>query len=294
MTILTLWAAANTAEAGAGFDEIDASVLEALPPEIRAEVMAEEQRRREQELKSAQAPPAAGAMNATSGDMDNATFIASLDPMLREEVEAEMAKGKIERVKRNADSGGKQPVEAKGTHCQVHKHSGMGCAVVSLEAAQHREAIMNYAEKTYGWSPLGKLEMDIADVKVQLKRHKDKSTGREAQMIRDRAFMRIAREGPPPQQAPARPPAPRPRPAGEDFMAQLGMALGGTRNRQAGEDFVTQLGMALGTRNRQAPVVVTTTTTGTNSPRLSSFDKADRALLERLVDYDEETCQESE
>ena len=42
------------------------------------------------------------------------------------EVEAEMAKGKIERVKRNADSGGKQPVEAKGTHCQVHKHSGMG------------------------------------------------------------------------------------------------------------------------------------------------------------------------
>ncbi|CAK9014855.1 unnamed protein product [Durusdinium trenchii] len=95
------------------------------------------------------------------------------------EVEAEMAKGKIERVKRNADSGGKQPVEAKGTHCQVHKHSGMGCAVVSLEAAQHREAIMNYAEKTYGWSPLGKLEMDIADVKVQLKRHKDKSTGRE-------------------------------------------------------------------------------------------------------------------
>ncbi|CAK9040197.1 E3 ubiquitin-protein ligase UPL2 [Durusdinium trenchii] len=82
--------------------------------------------------------------------------------------------------------------------------------------------------------------------------------------------------------------------AGEDFMAQLGMALGGTRNRQAGEDFVTQLGMALGTRNRQAPVVVTTTTTGTNSPRLSSFDKADRALLERLVDYDEETCQDLE
>jgi len=31
-----------------GFEEIDASVLEALPPEIRAEVMAEEQRRREQ------------------------------------------------------------------------------------------------------------------------------------------------------------------------------------------------------------------------------------------------------
>lgn len=153
----------------------------------------------------------------------------------------------------------------------------------------------------------------------------------EAQMIRDRAFMRIAREGPPPQQAPARPPVPAPRPrpvarqhqylqameqqlssvggqqrawlqgfssgvrqAGEDFMAQLGMALG-SRNRQAGEEFVTQLGMALGgSRNRQAPVVVAATTAGTNSPRLSSFDKADRFLLERLVDYDEENCQDLE
>eukprot|EP00435_Cladocopium_sp_Y103_P033455 s62_g8.t1 len=63
----------------------------------------------------------------------------------------------------------------------------------------------------------------------------------------------------------------------------------------AGEEFVTQLGMALGgSRNRQAPVVVAATTAGTNSPRLSSFDKADRILLERLVDYDEENCQDLE
>lgn len=95
------------------------------------------------------------------------------------EVEAEMSKGKIERVKRNPDSGGKQPVEATGSHCQVHKHSGMGCAVVSLSTAETREAIMCYAEKTFGRSAAGKLEMDIADVKVQLKRHKDKGSGRE-------------------------------------------------------------------------------------------------------------------
>eukprot|EP00434_Breviolum_minutum_P003275 symbB.v1.2.002883.t1/scaffold153.1/size296260/5 len=82
-------------------------------------------------------------------------------------------------------------------------------------------------------------------------------------------------------------------------MAQLGMALGGglalgRNGRQAGEEFVTQLGMALGSRgNRQAPVVVAATA-GNNSPRLSSFDKADRVLLERLVDYDEENCQDLE
>ncbi|CAJ1342352.1 unnamed protein product [Effrenium voratum] len=70
-------------------------------------------------------------------------------------------KGKIERVKR-ADAGGKQPIEAKGTTCQ---------------------AIMIYAEKTpgaqFGKSEKGKLEMDIADVKVQLKRHTDKTTKQE-------------------------------------------------------------------------------------------------------------------
>ena len=85
-------------------------------------------------------------------------------------------KGKIERAKRSAESGGKQPIEATGDHCQaaelhelqsvrlffihlfvsllhflfkkngnayvaqVHKHSGMGCAVVSLESAAMREA----------------------------------------------------------------------------------------------------------------------------------------------------------
>lgn len=47
-------------------------VLEALPPEIRAEVLEEEARSRE-------AP-------APASEIDNASFIASLDPMLREEV----------------------------------------------------------------------------------------------------------------------------------------------------------------------------------------------------------------
>ena len=48
--------------------DIDAVVLEALPPEIRAEVLEEE------------------ARPAPASEIDNASFIASLDPMLREEV----------------------------------------------------------------------------------------------------------------------------------------------------------------------------------------------------------------
>ncbi|CAJ1369003.1 unnamed protein product [Effrenium voratum] len=218
-----------------GDDEIDASVLEALPPEIRAEVMAEqERRRREQERARAAAVPAPVAVAPTasiSGDMDNASFIASLDPMLREEV------------------------------------------------------LMTAPEEVLQTLP--------AELVA------------EAQMIRDRAFMRIAREAGcdvsmavqlqdhSHVQWPDNINTSRlwsnnfRREAGEDFMAQLGLALGGTRNRQ---DLISQLGMALGgSRGRQAPLVVAA---GTNSPRLASFDKADRALLERLDEYDD--CQETQ
>ena len=68
-------------------------------------------------------------------------------------------KGKIERVKRSPDSGAKQPIETKGEICQawprvkfsssvsqwaakVHKHSSMGCAVVSMQSASMREAML--------------------------------------------------------------------------------------------------------------------------------------------------------
>jgi len=97
------------------------------------------------------------------------------------EVEAEMAKGKgkIERVKRSPDSGAKQPIEATGEICQVHKHSSMGCAVVSMKSADMREAIMNYAEHTFGKNTSGRVQMEIGEVKVQLKRHTDKQTKRE-------------------------------------------------------------------------------------------------------------------
>ncbi|CAE7642438.1 unnamed protein product, partial [Symbiodinium pilosum] len=104
-----------------------------------------------------------------------------LSPKTVAEVEAEMAKGKgkIERVKRNPDSGAKQPIEAKGDICQVHKHSSMGCAVVSMQSANMREAIMNFAEQRFGRNSNGRVQMDIGDVKVQLKRHTDKQTKRE-------------------------------------------------------------------------------------------------------------------
>ncbi|CAE7198137.1 UPL2 [Symbiodinium sp. CCMP2592] len=234
----------------AGYDEIDASVLEALPPEIREEVMREEERRRREQERAqqrateaaatqAQAPQAPAAANVMSGDMDNASFIASLDPMLREEV------------------------------------------------------LMTAPEEVLQTLP--------AELVA------------EAQMIRDRAFMRIAshREGPPPTQPPPQVRAPRPQPSTtppgrphqylQAMEQQLSQLAGGRRAwlhgtdgrlRQASDDFMAQLGLALGgSRSRQAAPLVAATGAGVGTPGLSSFDEADRALLERLADYDEESCQ---
>eukprot|EP00927_Polykrikos_kofoidii_P003483 TRINITY_DN11382_c0_g4_i2.p1 TRINITY_DN11382_c0_g4~~TRINITY_DN11382_c0_g4_i2.p1 ORF type:complete len:3793 (+),score=824.17 TRINITY_DN11382_c0_g4_i2:147-11525(+) len=69
------------------FEEIDAAVLEVLPPEIREEVLREEAaRRREAERAAQRAAAAETSAPANGGEMDYASFIASLDPVLREDV----------------------------------------------------------------------------------------------------------------------------------------------------------------------------------------------------------------
>ena len=72
---------------------IDAEFLNALPPELRAEVMAQEaleQARRMRQQQSAAAPaPGGGAATDAAGaaaEVDPATFLASLDPHLRRAV----------------------------------------------------------------------------------------------------------------------------------------------------------------------------------------------------------------
>ncbi|KAI0373495.1 hypothetical protein BV20DRAFT_1119067 [Pilatotrama ljubarskyi] len=63
--------------------QISAEFLDALPPDIRAEIIQQEAVERAQRVRAGQAaPPAAGA----AVDIDPATFIASLDPQLRQVV----------------------------------------------------------------------------------------------------------------------------------------------------------------------------------------------------------------
>lgn len=82
----------------------------------------------------------------------------------------------------------KQPLEAKGNHCEVKKHSGMGCAVVSMVSKQARQAVVNLAMQRrphptgfevqqHGEEPRPTLNID--GQAVQMRNHRDKATGQD-------------------------------------------------------------------------------------------------------------------
>ena len=78
----------QAAEAGQPPTEISGEFLEALPPEIREELLQQEaadRRRRERQEAQRQAA-AAGGGGPSAEDMDPASFLASLDPTLRQHV----------------------------------------------------------------------------------------------------------------------------------------------------------------------------------------------------------------
>lgn len=81
----------ESANAGEPPTDISAEFLDALPPEIRAELLQQEaqtrRRREREEIRRQQQPSAGGGPRAE--DMDPASFLASLDPQLRQHVLAE-------------------------------------------------------------------------------------------------------------------------------------------------------------------------------------------------------------
>mmetsp|Transcript_100970 Transcript_100970/g.261410 ORF Transcript_100970/g.261410 Transcript_100970/m.261410 type:complete len:506 (+) Transcript_100970:231-1748(+) len=116
------------------------------------------------------------------GKMDFGMATAGVKTM--HEVEAEISKTQVSRTQqvrrpRGPTAFTKQPIDAKGAHCEVHKHSGMGCAVVSMESFTAREAIISYVESKYGGSKDVPPKVDIGGVIVQMRRHTDKTTQRE-------------------------------------------------------------------------------------------------------------------
>lgn len=79
----------QAAEAGQPPTEISGEFLEALPPEIREELLQQEaadRRRRERQEAQRQAAAAGGDGPRTAEDMDPASFLASLEPTLRQHV----------------------------------------------------------------------------------------------------------------------------------------------------------------------------------------------------------------
>jgi len=82
------------------------------------------------------------------------------------------------------DAGaGKQPLEAKGSHCEVKKHSEMGCAVVTMESAAARELVLKHIAPKQVAGDEGKKgerrEITIGDHTAQMRVHIDKEKKEE-------------------------------------------------------------------------------------------------------------------
>jgi len=83
-----------------------------------------------------------------------------------QELEAELLK-----------KGSKSRVDARGVHCQVRKHTDMGCAVVTMESEAAREAVLEHAaSKTPAKEDKkDRPEVQVGDYSIQMRRHYDKT-----------------------------------------------------------------------------------------------------------------------
>lgn len=104
-----------------------------------------------------------------------------------QELEAEIFIAKLSAKYAGASDGvrreaAKQPLEAKGAHCEVKKHSEMGCAVVTMESESAREVMMSFMTPKVVKSDDGKqdrVEIKIGEHTVQMRPHVDKETKKE-------------------------------------------------------------------------------------------------------------------
>jgi len=98
-----------------------------------------------------------------------------------QEVEAAIFTAKL--AVKTSSAVGKQPLEAKGEHCEVKKHSEMGCAVVTMESEIAREAIIKYyvfpRTVTSDDGKQGRAQIQIGDHTAQVRPHVDKDSKAE-------------------------------------------------------------------------------------------------------------------
>mmetsp|Transcript_96107 Transcript_96107/g.248566 ORF Transcript_96107/g.248566 Transcript_96107/m.248566 type:complete len:637 (-) Transcript_96107:106-2016(-) len=98
-----------------------------------------------------------------------------------QELEAEMLINKLSNKSKERPDMSKQPLEAKGSHCEVKKHSEMGCAVVTMESESGREVVLKRLDPNYG--QVGDNEerhkINIGEHSLQVRPHFDKAKGEQ-------------------------------------------------------------------------------------------------------------------
>lgn len=97
-----------------------------------------------------------------------------------QELEAEILLARRDEApdRRRRSAADRQPLEFQGDHCNVKKHSEMGCAVVVMESAVARDAVMRLTTdrtpEPFDGSEK-RPDVTIEGTKVQLRAHVDKS-----------------------------------------------------------------------------------------------------------------------
>jgi len=73
--------------------------------------------------------------------------------------------------------GSKSRVDARGMHCQVRKHTDMGCAVVTMESEAARDIVLEHAaSKTPAKEDKkDRPEVQVGEYSIQMRRHYDKT-----------------------------------------------------------------------------------------------------------------------
>mmetsp|Transcript_631 Transcript_631/g.1084 ORF Transcript_631/g.1084 Transcript_631/m.1084 type:complete len:503 (-) Transcript_631:176-1684(-) len=117
-----------------------------------------------------------GSKKENSGSLTGAKTVQEIEAkMLLSGLAKGSGQGGFEKSKERELA--KQPLEAKGVHCEVRKHSEMGCAVVTFQSEAVRDCVMKLVEKKFASGEKGpddRPSIKVADVDVQMRPHFDK------------------------------------------------------------------------------------------------------------------------
>lgn len=118
-----------------------------------------------------------GSKKENSGSLTGAKTVQEIEAKMLNSGGARGSGGQGGFEKSKEREQAKQPLEAKGVHCEVRKHSEMGCAVITFQSEVTRDCVMKIVQKKFDASEKGpddRPTIKVDDIDVQMRPHFDK------------------------------------------------------------------------------------------------------------------------